>query len=150
MTCKCTDCIHYNVCQDYDNRVTLDIYNMAEKCKYFKDKSNIFFFQSSFNFNNNEIYVIVKDNKGKYILCGVKSNYLSNIIFDDNNILISYDYLINKDKNNEETNQNKTIQWIAPYYEYSYSLDYKDFNETWFFDKELAIKELKRRNKNDL
>ena len=93
---------------------------------------------------------IVKDNKGKYILCGVKSNYLSNIIFDDNNILISYDYLINKDKNNEETNQNKTIQWIAPYYEYSYSLDYKDFNETWFFDKELAIKELKRRNKNDL
>lgn len=39
MTCK--DCIHYNVCQDYDNRVTLDIYNMAEKCKYFKDKSLI-------------------------------------------------------------------------------------------------------------
>ena len=37
MTCK--DCIHYNVCQDYDNRVMLDIYNMAEKCKYFKDKS---------------------------------------------------------------------------------------------------------------
>lgn len=39
MTCE--DCIHYQVCQDYDNRVTLDIYNMAEKCKYFKDKSLI-------------------------------------------------------------------------------------------------------------
>lgn len=39
MTCK--DCIHYNVCEDYDNRVTLEIYNMAEKCKYFKDKSRI-------------------------------------------------------------------------------------------------------------
>ena len=41
MTCKRTDCIHYNICQDYDTRVTLDIYNMAEKCKFFKDKSLI-------------------------------------------------------------------------------------------------------------
>lgn len=39
MTCK--DCNHYNVCQDYDNRVTLDIYDMAKKCEYFKDKSQI-------------------------------------------------------------------------------------------------------------
>lgn len=38
---NCKDCIHYNVCQDYDNRVTLDIYNMAKKCKRFKDKSQI-------------------------------------------------------------------------------------------------------------
>lgn len=38
MTCK--DCIHYQVCQDYDHRVML-FYNIAKKCKYFKDKSRI-------------------------------------------------------------------------------------------------------------
>lgn len=38
MTCK--DCIHYDVCQDYDHRVML-FYNIAKKCKYFKDKSRI-------------------------------------------------------------------------------------------------------------
>lgn len=38
MTCK--DCIHYQVCQDYDHRVML-FYNIAKKCEYFKDKSRI-------------------------------------------------------------------------------------------------------------
>lgn len=38
MTCK--DCIHYQVCQDYDHRIMLN-YNIAKKCKYFKDKSRI-------------------------------------------------------------------------------------------------------------
>lgn len=38
MTCK--DCIHYQVCQDYDHRIMF-FYNMAKKCKYFKDKSLI-------------------------------------------------------------------------------------------------------------
>lgn len=36
----CKDCIHYQVCQAYDHRIMLN-YNIAKKCKYFKDESSI-------------------------------------------------------------------------------------------------------------
>lgn len=122
MTCK--DCIHYQVCQDYDHRIMLN-YNIAKKCKYFKDKSRI---------------IEPTLNVGKKVWFLDRN---SNEIYEATVTRVEYNYFTNSQEWNE-------IEYI---FSYIGKLKYKPridlvLGEVAFFTKEEAEAKLKELGEN--
>lgn len=98
MTCKCTDCIHYNVCSEKDG--TTNFYgkefacnDVEKRCQYFKDKSLIVELPYPLR---TKVFVIRSQSSDKNNLY-IFEDYITGYIYGKYGLLMTFDYHLSED-----------------------------------------------------